>query len=375
MIFKVEYTDKNSKARAGILYTDRGIIETPIFMPVATVGTVKGVLQSQLHQEIKAQIILSNTYHLYLRPGIEVIKKARGLHNFIGWNKPILTDSGGYQVFSLAKIRKITNEGVKFLSHIDGSQHFFTPHLVIDIQRILGSDIIMPLDECTPYPCSYEYAKNSMDMTLRWFDNAYQHFIQTNELYNHKQYLFPIIQGSVYDDLRRYNLEKALTYEIPGIAIGGLSVGEPDDDMYRIVDLITTNSNRNLPHYLMGVGTPENILECIALGIDMFDCVLPTRNGRNGMIFTTQGIINIKNAKWATDFSPIDDFAISFVDSYTKAYLHHLFKADEMLGPIIASIHNLSFYIWLVKQARCKIIEGVFYEWKNKVLPTFMQRL
>lgn len=375
MRFIIEYTDKNSKARAGKLYTDHGIINTPIFMPVATAGTVKGVLQLALIEEIKAEIILSNTYHLYLRPGTDIIKKAGGLHKFMNWNKPILTDSGGYQVYSLAKIRKIKNEGVRFSSHIDGSYHFFTPELVIDIQRILGSDIIMPLDECTPYPSSYEYAKNSLNITLKWFDKAYNYFNRTENLYDHRQWLFPIIQGSVFDDLRKISLEKSLSYDVPGIAIGGLSVGEPDDDMYRIVSLITDNTNKNLPHYLMGVGTPENILECISLGIDMFDCVLPTRNGRNGMLYTSEGIINIKNAKWATDFSPIDSANLCSVDSYSKAYLHHLFKAKEMLGPIIASMHNLSFYLWLVKEARSQIINCTFVEWKNKIIPILMQRL
>jgi len=375
MKFIIEKKDKNSKARAGKIITDHGEIYTPVFMPVGTLGTVKGVLQEILIDKINVNIILANTYHLYLRPGTEIIEKAQGLHKFIKWNKPILTDSGGYQVFSLSKQIKILDDGIKFSSHIDGSYHFFTPEKVIDIQRILGSDIIMPLDICSPYPCSFDIAKYHLNLTLEWYKKSLNYFKNTKPLYDHNQVLFPIVQGSTYSELRLYCLKKVLEFDPDGIAIGGLAVGEPDNIMYEMIDVITNNINKNIPVYLMGVGTPENILKCISLGIDMFDCVLPTRNGRNGMLFTTQGIINIRNKKWENDFSPIDPENISFVDGYSKAYLRHLFQTDEMLGPIIASIHNIGFYMWLVKKAREKILENNFNIWASNIIPLIMQRL
>lgn len=377
MKFDIETFDPNSKARAGKLQTDHGVIETPIFMPVGTAGTVKAVHISELKSPINAQIILGNTYHLYLRPGLDIIEKAGGLHKFNGWDLPILTDSGGYQVYSLAGTgRKIQEEGVKFKSHIDGSTHFFSPEAVMDIQRTIGADIIMAFDECTPYPCTYEYARQSMDMTHRWLDRCIYRFNETSPKYGYGQTLFPIVQGSVYSDLRKMSAEYIASKEAFGNAIGGLSVGEPVEDMYQMADEVTDILPKLKPRYLMGVGTPANILEGIALGIDMFDCVMPTRNARNGMIFTTQGIINIKNEKWKDDFSVIDPFFENDTHGqYTKAYLRHLIRCEEMLGPMIASNFNLRFYLWLVGEARKEILAGTFTAWKNRMLPQFMNRL
>ena len=365
MKFDLQHTDPKSKARAGVMHTDHGDIETPIFMPVGTAGTVKAVHIKELSEDIKAQIILGNTYHLFLRPGLEVIEAAGGLHKFNGWNKPILTDSGGYQVYSLSDTRKIKENGVHFRSHIDGSKHLFTPENVIETQRVIGADIIMAFDECTPYPCDYDYAKNSMHMTHKWLQRCIDHFGKTEPKYGHSQTLFPIVQGSTFKDLRKQSAEMIASKGADGNAIGGLSVGEPHELMYEMTELVTDILPQDKPRYLMGVGTPSNILEGISLGVDMFDCVMPTRNGRNGMLFTSEGIINIKNKKWYNDFSPIDTNGLSFVDSqYTKAYLRHLFTAKETLGPMIASIHNLAFYLWLVKEARKHIIAGDFAVWK-----------
>jgi len=376
MKFEVITKDKLTKAKTGKIYTDHGIIETPIFMPVGTVGSVKGIHQRELSEDIKAQIILGNTYHLYLRPGRNILNKAGGLHKFMSWDKPILTDSGGYQVFSLSHIRKIKEEGVTFRSHIDGSKHLFTPEKVVDIQRDLGSDIMMAFDECPPYPSDYKYAKDSADLTHRWLARGIKHFRETEGLYGHTQAFFPIVQGSTYKDLREMSAEKIASFGAEGNAIGGLSVGEPAEEMYRMLEIVNNILPEDKPRYLMGVGTPVNILEGIALGTDMFDCVMPTRNGRNGMLFTWQGIINIKNKKWEDDFSPIDPFGTSYVDSfYSKAYLRHLMKAGERLAGQIASIHNLAFYLDLVKVAREKINEGTFYEWKNKMVIQLAQRL
>lgn len=377
MTFDISSTDPNSKARAGVLQTDHGQIQTPIFMPVGTAGTVKAVHQRELKEDIKAQIILGNTYHLYLRPGLDVIEKAGGLHKFNGWDGPILTDSGGYQVYSLAGTgRKIKEEGVTFKSHIDGSKHFFTPEGVMDIQRTIGADIIMAFDECTPYPCEYGYARESMDMTHRWLKRCCDHFDATQPKYGYSQTLFPIVQGSVYKDLRVKSAETIASFGREGNAIGGLSVGEPAEMMYEMTELVTDILPKDKPRYLMGVGTPANILECIALGIDMFDCVMPTRNARNGMLFTTQGIINIKNEKWKDDFSPIDPGLDGYASNfYTKAYLRHLIKSEELLAAMIASVHNLSFYLWLVGQAREQIIQGTFKAWKDKMVIQCMQRL
>jgi queuine tRNA-ribosyltransferase len=374
--FTIDTTDIHTSARAGVMVTDHGIIETPIFMPVGTVGSVKAVTQQQLQSEINAQIILGNTYHLYLRPGIDVLQAAGGLHQFNGWHQPILTDSGGYQVFSLAANRKITEEGVLFQSHIDGSKHLFTPETVVDIQRSIGADIIMAFDECPPYPSEYLYAKKSMELTHRWLDRCINRFNETEPLYGYTQNLFPIVQGATYKDLRVASAEYIASKNAVGNAIGGLSVGEPEDDMYAFTEVCCSVLPANKPRYLMGVGTPWNILECIALGIDMFDCVMPTRNGRNGMLFTSNGIINIKNKKWATDFSVIDD-GIDCLSSnyYSKAYLRHLFIANEILGLQIASIHNLSFYLWLVQQARKNIINNTFYSWKQNIIPILKERL
>lgn len=376
MIFTVQHQDTQSKARAGELVTDHGTIQTPIFMPVGTAGSVKALHQRELEQDVKAQIILGNTYHLYLRPGTELLKKAGGLHRFNGWNKPILTDSGGYQVYSLGHNRKITEEGVVFKSHIDGSRHVFTPESVMDIEREIGADIIMAFDECTPYPCEYNYAKKSMYLTHRWLERCVKRVHETESLYPYSQSLFPIVQGSVYKDLREESAHFIANQQQPGNAIGGLSVGEPHEDMYAMTDLVCGILPKEKPRYLMGVGTPENILECIALGIDMFDCVMPTRNARNGMLFTTEGIINIRNEKWKDDLSPIDialgGYASTF---YSKAYLRHLIISKEILGAQIASIHNLTFYLWLVQQARQKIEEGVFLEWKNKMVKIVSTRL
>ena len=377
MKFEIEKLDPNSKARAGKLETDHGVIETPIFMPVGTAGTVKAVHISELSNPINAQIILGNTYHLYLRPGLDVLEAAGGLHKFNGWDKPILTDSGGYQVYSLAGTgRKIQEEGVKFKSHIDGSTHFFSPEGVMDIQRTIGADIMMAFDECTPYPCTYEYARKSMDMTHRWLDRCIKRFDETTPKYGYNQALFPIVQGSVYSDLRKVSAEYIASKGAFGNAIGGLSVGEPVEDMYKMADEVTDILPKDKPRYLMGVGTPANILEGIALGIDMFDCVMPTRNARNGMIFTTQGFINIRNEKWKNDFSVIDPyFAEDMHGQYTKAYLRHLVRCEELLGPMIASVFNLRFYLWMVGEARKEIQAGTFTSWKNRMIPQFMNRL
>ncbi len=376
MKFNIYNSDKKTKARTGEIITDHGKIETPIFMPVGTVGSVKAVHQRELVDDIKAQIILGNTYHLYLRPGIDIIKKAGGLHKFINWEKPILTDSGGYQVFSLSANRKLKAEGAYFNSHIDGSKHLFTPERVVDIQRVIGSDIMMAFDECTPYPCDREYAKKSMELTHKWLARGWEHFNNTQSLYGYKQSFFPIVQGSTYTDLRVESAETIAEYNSDGNAIGGLSVGEPTDKMYEMLGVVNNILPKEKPRYLMGVGTPANILEGIALGVDMFDCVMPTRNGRNGMLFTKNGIINIKNLKWADDFSPIEKEASSYVDSYySKAYLRHLFHAKEYLAAQIASIHNLSFYLWLVKEARYHINAGDFYEWKNIMVKKLSTRL
>jgi queuine tRNA-ribosyltransferase len=376
MHFDLLHTDTKSRARVGLMHTDHGTIETPIFMPVGTVGSVKGVHQQELRDDINAQIILGNTYHLFLRPGIDVLEAAGGLHQFIGWERPMLTDSGGYQVYSLSGSRKINEEGVKFQSHIDGSYHFFTPERAIDIQRSIGADIIMAFDECTPYPCDYQYAKRSMHMTHRWLKRCVDRMEQTEPKYGYNQALFPIIQGSVYKDLRTESAETIASFDAVGNAIGGLSVGEPDEELYEMTDHVCQILPTEKPRYLMGVGTPVNLLECIALGIDMFDCVMPSRNARHGMLFTWEGTINIKNKKWEMDFSPIDASGKAFVDQvYTKAYLRHLIKTGENLGIQIATIHNLAFYLDLMKEARKRILDGSFVEWKNAITPKLGQRL
>jgi queuine tRNA-ribosyltransferase len=364
--FKLINQDKVTKARAGEIETSHGIIQTPIFMPVGTVGTVKAVQQKDLSDDIKAQIILGNTYHLYLRPGTKILEQAGGLHQFMNWQKPMLTDSGGYQVYSLSSSRKISEEGVKFASHIDGSHHFFSPESAIDIQRSIGADIIMAFDECAPYPCEYNYARKSVDMTHRWLKRCMKRMDETTPLYGHFQTLFPIVQGGTYKDLRIKSAEFISEQNAGGNAIGGLSVGEPDDEMYEMTDLVCSILPSDKPRYLMGVGTPVNLLENIALGVDMFDCVMPTRNARNGMLFTWEGVINIKNKKWESDFSTLDPKGKSYVDHfYTKAYLRHLFVSGERLAAQIASMHNLAFYLDLVQQAREQIISGNFYEWKK----------
>ena len=376
MNFTLSKKDKNSNARSGILKTDHGEIKTPIFMPVGTAGTVKSVSQRDLENQVNAQIILGNTYHLYLRPGIETLERIGGLHKFISWNKPILTDSGGYQVYSLSGRRKIIEEGVKFKSHIDGSSHFFTPENVMEIQKSIGADIIMAFDECTPYPCDYSYAKDSMEMTHRWLKRCVDGFNSTPFKYDYSQVLFPIVQGSTYSDLRKKSAEVISSFDLPGNAIGGLSVGEPHDLMYKHTEEVCAILPLDKPRYLMGVGTPSNLLECISLGIDMFDCVMPSRNARNGMLFTSEGIINIKNKKWENDFNPIDPNGVSSVDKrYSRSYLRHLFVSKEMLGPQIASIHNLSFYLWLVNESRNRIEDGTFREWKNKMVVKLVERL
>jgi len=376
MRFKLEASDKFSKARAGEITTDHGTIKTPIFMPVGTAGTVKAVHQRELDEDIKAQIILGNTYHLYLRPGLDIIEKAGGLHKFNGWKKPILTDSGGYQVYSLSEVRKIKEEGVTFRSHIDGSKHLFTPENVMDIQRTIGADIIMAFDECTPYPCEYNYARKSIDMTHRWLKRCCDRFDSTEAKYGYSQTLFPIVQGSVYKDLRKKSAEVIASYNREGNAIGGLSVGEPAEEMYAMTEIVCDILPYEKPRYLMGVGTPVNILENIALGIDMFDCVMPTRNARNGMLFTKNGFINIRNEKWKDDFSPIEEDSDLYSDlMYSKAYLRHLITSKEILGAQIATLHNLHFYIWLVGEAREKIISGEFYDWKSKMIKQLSQRL
>ena len=376
MTFELQATDSQSKARAGEITTAHGKIQTPIFMPVGTAATIKAVHQRELYDDIQAQIILGNTYHLYLRPGLEVLELAGGLHKFNGWNRPILTDSGGYQVYSLSGTRKIVEEGVKFKSHIDGSAHFFSPEYVMDIQRIIGADIMMAFDECTPYPCDYKYAKKSLDMTHRWLKRCCDRFDSTTGKYGYDQTLFPIVQGSTYKDLRIQSAETIASFNREGNAIGGLSVGEPAEMMYEITELVCDILPKDKPRYLMGVGTPANILENIALGVDMFDCVLPTRNARNGMLFTTQGIINIRNERWKKDFSPIDETLGGYASTfYTKAYLRHLVHSNEMLGSQISSVHNLTFYLWLVKQARAQILQGTFREWKDKMVKQVMTRL
>ncbi len=376
MQFKLEATDPTSKARAGTITLDHGIVETPIFMPVGTAGTVKGVHQRELTDDINPDIILGNTYHLYLRPQIDIIEKAGGLHKFMNWDRNILTDSGGYQVYSLSANRKIKEEGVKFKSHIDGSLHVFTPENVMEIQRSIGADIIMAFDECTPFPCEYDYAKNSMHLTHRWLDRCMMHLEKTPCRYNYEQTFFPIVQGSTYKDLRIQSAEYIASVGAEGNAIGGLSVGEPVEEMYAMTEIVTAILPEDKPRYLMGVGTPINILENIALGIDMFDCVMPTRNGRNGMLFTAHGTLNIKNKKWEEDFSAIDDMNITWVDTaYSKAYLRHLFTVNEMLGRQIASIHNLGFYLWLVREARKHILAGDFTIWKNQMVKQMDNRL
>ena len=376
MKFKISHKDPRSGARNGILITDHGEIMTPVFMPVGTAGTVKGVSQKELVEDINAPIILGNTYHLYLRPGIEIIEKAGGLHKFINWKRPILTDSGGYQVFSLSDNRKLTEKGYIFQSHIDGSKHMFTPEKVVDFQRSIGSDIIMALDECTPYPCEYNYALKSMELTHRWLRRGVDQFSSTSSKYGFNQIFFPIIQGSTFMDLRKKSAEMISSFNLEGNAIGGLSVGEPEEVMYEMTDIVTQILPEDKPRYLMGVGTPANIIESIGLGIDMFDCVMPTRNGRNGMLFTSEGIINIKNQKWKDDFTPIDETGISSVGKqYSKAYLRHLIISKEILGAQIASIHNLSFYLELVADARKNIQNDTFTEWKTQIIPKLTNRL
>ncbi|UII76414.1 tRNA guanosine(34) transglycosylase Tgt [Flagellimonas sp. HMM57] len=376
MKFSLVQKDTQSKARAGELVTDHGKIQTPIFMPVGTVASVKGVHQRELKEDINPDIILGNTYHLYLRPGTNILEKAGGLHKFMGWDRNILTDSGGYQVYSLSGNRKINEEGVNFKSHIDGSSHFFTPENVMEVQRTIGADIIMAFDECTPYPCDYDYAKKSMHMTHRWLDRCISHLEKLPFKYGYSQSFFPIVQGSTYKDLRAQSAEYIASVGAEGNAIGGLSVGEPAEEMYEMAEIVCDILPEDKPRYLMGVGTPINILENIALGVDMFDCVMPTRNARNGMLFTAHGTINIKNKKWEDDFSPIDEMGITFVDTeYSKAYLRHLFAANEYLGKQIATIHNLGFYLWLVRTARERILAGDFLEWKSKMVQQMDKRL
>jgi len=376
MQFEINAKDAQSKARAGKMTTDHGVIETPIFMPVGTIGTVKGVHQTELKNEINPDIILGNTYHLYLRPGMEIMEKAGGLHKFMNWDRNLLTDSGGYQVYSLSSNRKIKEEGVKFKSHIDGSYHFFSPEFSMDVQRSIGADIFMAFDECTPYPCDYNYARRSMHMTHRWLDRCINHIDKTPVKYGHDQAFFPIVQGSTYKDLRKQSAEFIASREAVGNAIGGLSVGEPADELYAMTEVVCDVLPVDKPRYLMGVGTPINILENIALGVDMFDCVMPTRNARNGMLFTAYGSINIKNKKWEADFSAIDEMGITWVDTYySKAYVRHLFTVNEMLGKQIATIHNLGFYLWLTREARKHIIAGDFREWKDKMVKQMDNRL
>lgn len=376
MKFELVHTDPQSNARAGLLTTDHGVIETPIFMPVGTVGSVKAVHQRELEDDIKAQIILGNTYHLYLRPGLDILHQAGGLHKFIGWNHPILTDSGGFQVFSLAQTRKLKTEGVTFSSHIDGSKHLFTPENVVDTQRIIGSDIMMVLDECCPGDADYSYAKKSLDLTLHWLERGVKHYKETSPLYGYHQSYFPIVQGCVYPDLRRESAYRVAVTEMDGYAIGGLAVGEPTEKMYEMTEIVNEILPTDHPRYLMGVGTPANLLESIERGVDMFDCVMPTRNGRNGMLFTKNGTINIRNKKWADCFEPIEADGASYVDTaYTKAYLRHLTISGELLGLQIASIHNLAFYLWLVKEARKHIIAGDYTAWKLTTLDNVSRRL
>lgn len=376
MTFDIQYQDRNSAARAGTITTAHGEIQTPIFMPVGTQGTVKGIHQHELKDVVNAEIILGNTYHLYLRPGTDILKQAGGLHGFMNWDRPILTDSGGYQVYSLKGMRKITEEGVKFQSHIDGSRHLFTPESVMDIQRVIGADIVMAFDECTPYPCEYKYAQNSMNITHRWLKRCINRMNTTDPIYGHYQTFSPIVQGSTFKDLRIQSAEFIASQEQDMNAIGGLSVGEPHEDMYAMTDLVCGILPKDRPRYLMGVGLPENILESIALGIDMFDCVLPSRNARHGILYTKNGHMNIKNAKWQDDFSPIDsesDAPTSRI--HTKAYLRHLFKVEELLAAQIATLHNLCFFLWLVRESRIKIANGTFYNWKNEMVRSVSQRL
>jgi queuine tRNA-ribosyltransferase len=376
MKFEIKSKDPQSKARAGVMTTDHGPIETPIFMPVGTMGTVKGVHQKELKEEINPDIILGNTYHLYLRPKTPILEKAGGLHKFMNWDRPILTDSGGYQVYSLSGRRKIKEAGVNFKSHIDGSMHFFSPENVMEIQRSIGADIIMAFDECTPYPCDFKYARRSMHMTHRWLDRCMNHLEKLPYKYGYSQTFFPIVQGSTYKDLRKQSAEYIASVGAEGNAIGGLSVGEPAEEMYAMTDVVCSVLPEDKPRYLMGVGTPINILENIALGVDMFDCVMPTRNARNGMLFTSEGSINIKNKKWEDDFSPVDPMNITWVDTaYSKAYLRHLFASNEMLGKQIATIHNLGFYLWLTREARKHILAGDFADWKNKMVRQMANRL
>ena len=376
MSFSIQGKDEQSSARAGTLTTDHGDIQTPIFMPVGTAGSVKGVHQTELKEEIDADIILGNTYHLYLRPKTPILEQAGGLHKFISWDRPILTDSGGYQVYSLSDTRKIKEEGVRFKSHIDGSTHFFSPEFSMDVQRSIGADIIMAFDECTPYPCDYAYAKRSMHMTHRWLKRCQAHLEHHPEKYDYKQTFFPIVQGSTYKDLRKESAEFIAETGAEGNAIGGLSVGEPAEEMYEMTEVVTAILPEDKPRYLMGVGTPINILENIALGIDMFDCVMPTRNARNGMLFTAHGTMNMKNKKWENDFSPIDPMGHTFVDKlYSKAYLRHLTISNEYLGKQIASIHNLGFYLWLVREARKHILAGDFTQWKNTMVRQMDNRM
>ncbi|MBK8557158.1 MAG: tRNA guanosine(34) transglycosylase Tgt [Lewinellaceae bacterium] len=376
MNFQLSHTDPNSRARAGLIQTDHGDIPTPIFMPVGTAATVKAVHIHELEQDVKAKIILGNTYHLYLRPGLDVLRGAGGLHGFNDWRKPLLTDSGGYQVYSLGHRRKIKEEGVTFQSHIDGSKHVFTPEGVMDIQRVIGADIIMAFDECTPYPCEYDYAKKSMDMTHRWLKRCVDRFDSTEPIYGHSQTLFPIVQGSTYPELRKISAETIASFGREGNAIGGLSVGEPAEDMYAMTELVTDILPKDKPRYLMGVGTPANILECIALGIDMFDCVLPTRNARHGLLYTSEGIINIRNQKWQSDYSAVDaQCPAPTSQRHSKAYLRHLFINDEILGMQIASLQNLAFFLWLVTEARARILDGSFTSWKNEMVKKVAQRL
>jgi len=376
MKFEITGRDKDSVARSGVLYTDHGVIPTPVFMPVGTVGSVKGVLHRDLKEDIHASIILGNTYHLYLRPGLEVMRAAGGLHKFCSWELPLLTDSGGFQIFSLSDNRKITPEGCSFQSHIDGSKHFFTPENVVDIQRIIGADIMMALDECPAGDATYQYAKKSLELTQQWLVRGVERYRQTAPLYDHGQAFFPIVQGCVYPDLRRAAVEHAVALGCDGYAIGGLSVGEPVEQMYEMIEVVHPLLPLERPRYLMGVGTPWNLLEAIARGIDMFDCVMPTRNGRNGMLFTSHGVINIRNKKWATDFDPIDPEGTSWVDAtYHKAYLRHLFVCSEMLGPQIATMHNLAFYLWLMEQARAQITSGTFARWKTEMVKKLQTRL
>ncbi|MDG5799110.1 tRNA guanosine(34) transglycosylase Tgt [Marinilabiliaceae bacterium ANBcel2] len=376
MDFQLIKTDGSTKARTGKVFTDHGVIETPVFMPVGTLGSVKGIHVKDLEEQVKARIVLGNTYHLYLRPGVEVLRNAGGIHRFMGWNKPVLTDSGGFQVFSLSHRRKLSEEGAQFQSHIDGSRHFFTPESVVDIQRVIGADIIMAFDECPAGDSGYSYAKESMELTHRWLKRGYSSFVKSTSVYDYSQSFFPIVQGSGFKDLRRESAEYAASFNCDGNAIGGLAVGEPEEVMYEMVETVNEILPADKPRYLMGVGTPSNILEAVSRGVDMFDCVMPTRNGRNGMLFTSQGIINIRNLKWKNDFSPLDSDGHTLFDTlYSKAYLRHLFVAGEMLGPQIASLHNLAFYLWVVDEARKRIECGDFEKWKSKMVKQMALRL